>query len=297
MSSSDLPPLASLRAFEAAARRASFKMAAEELFVTPTAISHHIRQLETWLGVRVLNRTPRSVTLTPEGKALYDVTASGFGEIAKVAARLRGSESPRTLTLSSTTAFLNHWLAPRMGELRLLHPDIDLRLHASNAIVELRSGGIEAAIRYGKGPFAGAASTALCTDTFAPVSSPRLGLSTVEDLRRATLIHIEGRTTPAALPDWKRWCAKARIADIDTSAGLRFPDSLLAVQAAIAGQGIAIVSQTLVADALAAGLLETPFKETLDGETYHFACAAAVETRPDIVTLRNWFVQAMSRGT
>ncbi len=126
-------------------------MAAEELFVTPTAISHHLRQLETWLGVRVLNRTPRSVTLTPEGKALYDVTASGFGEIAKVVTRLRGSESPRTLTLSSTTAFLNHWLAPRMGELRLLHPDIDLRLHASNAIVDLRSGGIEAAIRYGKG--------------------------------------------------------------------------------------------------------------------------------------------------
>jgi LysR family transcriptional regulator, glycine cleavage system transcriptional activator len=295
MTRSDLPPLASLRAFEAAARRASFKLAAEELFVTPTAISHHVRQLETYLGVRVLNRTPRAVTLTAEGNALYGVTASGFDEIAKVVARLRGSETPKTLTLSSTTAFLNHWLAPRMGELRRLHPEIDLRLHASNDVVELRSGGIEAAIRYGKGPFAGAAGIALCDDAFAPVCSPRLGLTAPKDLRRATLIHIEGRSRPKPLPDWQRWCAMAGVADIDTSSGLRFPDSLLAVQAAIAGQGVAIVSLTLVADALAAGLLEVPFKETLDGETYHFACAMAVEARPDIVTLRNWFVQAMSR--
>jgi LysR family glycine cleavage system transcriptional activator len=160
-------------------------------------------------------------------------------------------------------------------------------------VVDLRSGGIEAAIRYGKGPFAGAASVALRHDVFAPVCSPRLGLSKPTDLRRATLIHVEGRTTPTPLPDWPRWCAKARLGGVDTQSGLRFPDSQLATQAAIAGQGVAIISLTLVADALAAGLLVAPFKKTLDGETYHFACATDIETRPDIVKLRQWFLRNM----
>jgi LysR family glycine cleavage system transcriptional activator len=293
MSHAALPPLSSLRAFEAAARRASFKKAAEELFVTPTAISHQIRQLETWLGVRVLDRTPRAVTLTAEGSALYEAVASGFAGIGKVASQLRGAQVPATLTLSSTPAFLSHWMAPRMGELRRLHPDIDLRLHASDAVVDLRSGGIEAAIRYGKGPFAGAASIALRQDAFAPVCSPRLGLSRPADLRQATLIHIDGRTSPTPPPDWPRWCARAELGGVDTQSGLRFPDSLLATQAVIAGQGVAIVSLTLVADALAAGLLVAPFKKTLDGETYHFACATDIEKRPDIVKLRHWFLRTM----
>src|SRR5690242_4064147 len=211
-----LPPLNALRAFEATARRASFKAAAEELFVTPTAISHQIRQLEAFLGVRVLDRSPRAVALTAGGAALYEATATGFAEIGRVAARLRGTQEPATLTLSSTTAFLSQWLAPRMGELRRLHPQIDLRLHASDAIVELRAGGIEAAIRYGRGPFADAASVALRDDAFVPVCSPRLGIARPDDLRQATLIHIEGRTRPKPAPDWPRWCALVGLDDVDT---------------------------------------------------------------------------------
>lgn len=293
MRASRLPPLKSLRAFEAAARRASFKAAAEELFVTPTAISHQIRQLEDFLGVRVLDRSPRAVSLTAEGAALYEVTRSGFAEIGKVVARLRGTQKPATLTLSSTTAFLSQWLAPRMGELRRLDPQIELRLHASDAVVDLSAGGIEAAIRYGPGPFADAASVVLCDDVFVPVCSPRLGLSKPEDLRQAPLIHIEGRTRPKPIPDWPRWCARAGLAEIDTRAGLRVPDSLLAIHAAIAGQGVAIVSRPLVADLLAAGLLEVPFGPSLEGEAYHFVCAGEVENRPDIAGLRNWFLRTL----
>ncbi len=293
MSLIHLPPLSSLRAFEAAARLTSFKKAAGELLVTPTAISHQIRQLETYLGLRVLDRTPRSVALTPEGAMLYEATAFGFSEISKAVSLLRKCQSAATLTLSSTPAFLVHWMAPRMGELRQTFPEIDLRLHASAELVELRAGGVEAAIRYGRGPFPGAASVALRDDFFAPVCSPRLRISTLEHLRKATLIHIEGYTTPVPSPDWPRWCAKAGFGDIDTQAGLRFPDSLLATQAAIAGQGVAIVSLTLVADALAAGLLEVPFEQTLDGEAYHFACAPSIEVRDDIVALRKWFERTL----
>lgn len=294
MVSRRLPPLTSLRAFEATARRSSFKAAAEELFVTPTAISHQIRQLETHLGLRVLERTPRAVKLTAEGRVLYDATASGFAEIAKAVAQLRLKQEPATLTLTSTTAFLSHWLVPRLTELRRVLPDVDLRLHASDTIVALRSGGVDAAIRYGKGPFADVASIPLRDDIFGPVCSPELRLSALEDLRPATLIHVDGRQVPVPSPDWPRWCAKAGLRDVDTHAGVRFPDSTLAVQAAMAGHGVAIVSLALVADALDAGLLVAPFAPVLRGETYHFACAPDLDERPDIVALRAWFLSVMS---
>ncbi|MFQ6162327.1 LysR substrate-binding domain-containing protein [Sinorhizobium meliloti] len=289
-----LPPLSALRAFEAAARRASFKAAAEELLVTPTAISHQVKQLEAYMGLRVLDRTPRAVTLTPPGKALYEATASGFGEIERAVARLLAESAPTTVTLTSTTAFLSHWLVPRMDALRQALPTIDLRLHTSNTIEDLLAGGIETAIRYGHGPFAGAASTQLCSDVMTPVCSPGLGLSQLEDLRRVTLIHIDGRSRPTPKPDWNRWCEQTGIADLDTSAGPRFPDSMLAVQAAIAGQGVVIASRVLVADALAAGLLEAPFSQTLAGDAYHFACALGLEQRNDIAALRTWFQNCFS---
>lgn len=294
MASHSLPPLNSLRAFEAVARRSSFKAAAEELFVTPTAISHQIRQLETHLGLRVLERTPRAVRLTAEGSVLYEATTSGFTEIARAVAQLRRRQDPAILTLTSTTAFLSHRMVPRLTELRRLLPDVDLRLHASDAIVDLHSGRVDAAIRYGKGPFAGVASIPLRDDVFGPVCSPALGLTRLEDLRQATLIHIDGRQVPVPSPDWPRWCAEAGLRDVDTQAGVRFPDSTLAVQAAIAGHGVAIVSLVLVADALAAGLLVAPFAPVLRGETYHFACAPDLEARPDIVALRDWFLDVMS---
>ncbi|MFB9952885.1 LysR substrate-binding domain-containing protein [Rhizobium puerariae] len=283
-----LPPLSALRAFEAAARRASFKLAAEELLVTPTAISHQIRQLEAHLGFRVLDRTPRAVTMTPQGKALYDATASGFGEIEKVVTRLRADTTPAPVTLTSTTAFLSQWLVPRMEALRQAVPTIDLRLHMSNAVEELRPGGIDIAIRYGRGPFPGVVSTQLCADTLVPVCSPGLGLSRLEDLRDATLIHIDGRSRPMPNPDWPRWCALAALTDVQTDAGPRFPDTMLAVQAAIAGQGVAIVSRVLAGDALASGLLVTPFAQTLAGDAYHFACATGLEQRQDIMALKTW---------
>lgn len=295
MSRSRLPPLPALRAFEAAARRASFKAAAEELAVTPTAISHHIRQLEAYLGLRVLDRTPRAVTLTAQGRTLYDATTAGFGAIEKAVARLRVTTAPAIISLSSTAAFLGHWLVPRLAALRQAVPGIDLRLHASDSLVELRPGGIEAAIRYGRGPFSKAASLQLCADALTPVCSPRLGIAQPDHLRRATLIHIDGRSRPLPAPDWARWCAEVGLEGLDTEAGLRFPDSMLAVQAAIAGQGIAIISRVLVADALATGLLEAPFPQALAGDAYHFACAIGLEARADIAALRAWFHDALAR--
>lgn len=292
MARSDLPALGALRAFEAVARRSSFRLAAEELAVTPTAISHQIRQLETYLGRRVLERTPRRVALTAEGAALYEVTRSGFAAIAAVVAQLRESAAATRVTLSSTSAFLGHWLASRLETLRRDLPGVDLRLQASDAVVDLAPGAIDAAIRYGKGPFANAVP--LCRDAFAPVCSPALGIAAPADLRRAALLHVDGRRRPLPAPDWRRWCEAAGVADVDTTCGQHLPDSLLAVQAAIAGQGVAIVSLVLARDALAAGLLTAPFSVALPGETYHFVWAEGLEGRPEIAGLRDWFARQLA---
>ncbi|WP_245448907.1 LysR family transcriptional regulator [Phyllobacterium sophorae] len=223
MTGSDMPPLTALRAFEATARLSSFKAAAAELFVTPTAISHQIRQLEEYLGLRVLDRTPRSVKLTSKGKELYEATVSGFGEIRRSVTRLREFENPKALTLSATTAFLSHWLVPRLAEIRRVLPELDLRLHASETMVKLQPGEIDVAIRYGKGPFAGVEATPLKIDVFAPVCSPGLNMMNPEDIHRVALIHVDGRTSPLPLPDWPRWCAEAGISGVNTTAGLGFP--------------------------------------------------------------------------
>jgi LysR family glycine cleavage system transcriptional activator len=289
MDSRELPPLSALRAFEAAARRASFKAAAAELYVTPTAISHQLRQLEDWLGVRVLDRSPRAVALTAAGAELYDAVAAGLSEIGRVASRLRHGSAPPPLTLSATSGFLSQWLVPRLAELHRVLPGVDLRLQAADAVVALQAGRVDVAVRYGKGPYPGVHATALREDCFAPVCSPQLGVARAGDLRRSKLLHVEGQRVPRPATTWARWCAHAGITGVNTSAGLRFTDGLHAVQAAIAGQGIALISLVLVSDALASGLLVQPFPTTLRGATYHFVTAPELAARSDVVTLRTWF--------
>lgn len=286
-----LPPLSSLRAFEAVARRASFKAAAEELSVTPSAVSHQIRQLEAHVGVRLLDRTPRAVTLTQAGQLLRDATSAGFEEISRAISQIRAPTDTKMLTLTATAAFLSHWLVPRLASLQSALPMVELRFHASDAIEDLRSGRIDVAIRYGRGPFPGTTSHKLYDDELIPVCSPVLRLSDHRDLRRATLIHIDGRHRPDPAPDWARWCAVAGLSEVDTTTGPHLPDSMSAVQAAIAGQGVILVSRLLIADAITAKLLVQPFACALVGEAYHFAAATDLAGSGNVSALRAWFVK------
>lgn len=171
----DLPPLSALRAFEAAARHLSFKKAAEELAVTPTAISHQVRQLEEWLGQQLFERHVRRVALTREGRELFPSLREGFDLMIRGIDALRTPPSQEVLTLSSTVAFTSKWLVPRVPAFRAACPGLDLRLHASDDAVDLRAGGVDLAIRYGRGVHAGLRSELLLQDRFAPVCSPRTG--------------------------------------------------------------------------------------------------------------------------
>ena len=289
-----LPPLVALRAFEAVARRLSFKAAADELSVTPTAISHHIRHLEQHVGVRLLNRTPRSCQLTADGSVLFEASSSGFSDIRQAVAQLRRSGSKSPLTISATPAFLGLWLVPRMRELeRQLH-NLDLRLHASKAAISFEQDGIDIAIRYGEKMPPATDSVVLHQDEFAPVCSPLLGLKDPRDLCRATLLHVDGYRVPRAAPTWKRWCQQAKVENIDTEAGPRFSDSLHAIQAAIAGQGVVIASSIIVRDALSSGALVRPYKVVIKGAKYHFVCPFTISTRQDVQVVRAWFQRSMA---
>jgi LysR family glycine cleavage system transcriptional activator len=292
-----LPPLGSLRAFEAAARRESFKAAAAELRVTPTAISHQVRQLEAGLGVALFVRQTRKVTLTAEGKGLYPPLRQALDAMAEAVDAVR-RPARRVATLSATVAFTARLLVPRAARFRTLHPGWDLRLHASDDPVDLHAGEADAAIRYGLGRYPDLITLPLLTDSFAPVCSPHTGLREPKDLLRVTLIHFEWASagTKASMPAWRRWAERAEIPGLDPDAGITFNDENSAIQAAIAGQGVALLSLALVAADLASGALIQPFGPHLEGLRYDLVYPPGAKTRPAVAVLRAWVMTELARG-
>lgn len=292
-----LPPLGALRAFEAAARHLSFKAAADELGVTPTAISHQLRLLEDQIGQRLFVRQIRKVTLTSAGEALFPVLRDGLESFAAAIARLRAGPQRQRLTLSATPAFVAKWLLPRLGDWQARHPMIDLHLHASETPADLAGigtgGSADAAIRYGRGHWAELHSELLLPSLFAPVASPRLGLRRPSDLKRQTLLHFDWRQRRRDTPTWKRWADAAGLR-LDIDGGLRFSDESHAIQAAIAGQGVALLGLPLVAAELASGALVQPFGPVLPGDGFHLVTQPERAQQPEIVALRDWLRTATS---
>jgi len=293
----DLPPLGALRAFEAAARQESFKRAANELAVTPTAISHQIRQLEESLGVALFQRQIRKVVLTAEGRDLYPALRQALDGMAAAVAAVKQRPERRVATLSATVAFTAKILVPKAGRFRTLSPGWDLRLHASDDAVDLAAGEADAAIRYGLGHYPGLTALPLLADRFAPVCSPHLGLKTIGDISRATLIHFEWgpQAIKISVPTWRAWKDRAKLSTLDAGAGITFNDENSAIQAAIAGQGIALLSLALVAEELSSGALVQPFGPFLDGLRYDLVYPVGAETRGPVAALRDWVLAEWGR--
>ena len=289
----NLPPLPALRAFEAAARHLSFKQAAEELAVTPTAISHQIRLLEEMLGLRLFERRPRRVTLTAAGTALFPPISGAFAAMREAVGRVAETKHRRGLTLSATTAFTAKWLVPRLTRFAEAHPDINLRLHASDEVVTLGTGRADVAVRYGPGPFPDLISEPLFEECFAPICSPRLGVQSPEDLKRQTLLHSEWRKVDSMTPSWTRWCEAAGFEGLDTGAGPVFLDDSHLIQATVAGQGVALLSPVLVREELSAGYLVQPFGTELPGYAYHLVYPPQSNCAEEIEILKHWIIRAM----
>jgi LysR family transcriptional regulator, glycine cleavage system transcriptional activator len=296
-----LPPLHALRAFEAAARHLSVKKAAAELAVTPTAVSHHVRVLEDALGVKVFERHARHIELTAYGKELYPVLREGFDAFADAIARVKSRKVRTVVTLSATVAFTARWLLPRVATFHKSNPNMDLRLHASDETADLRSGTIDAAIRYGRGAYEGLSTEKLFPDTFAPVCSPRLKVRSARDLANQTMIHFEWRRQRRDNPTWARWLRTAGVEDLNAKADLIFTDESQAIQAAIAGNGVALLSLTLIADELARGTLIQPLEPalTMNGFQYDLLYLPTAEQSDRISALRTWIhkeLQASARS-
>ncbi|MXN65322.1 transcriptional regulator GcvA [Stappia sp. GBMRC 2046] len=291
---SPLPPLASLRAFEAAARHLSFKRAADELGVTPTAISHQVRLLEEIIGSKLFERQPRKVALTEIGVMMFPPLRDAFSSMAKAVGQARRNTGQRAVTLTSTTAFAAKWLVPRIKRFSAQNPDITLRIHPSESVVDLHAGAADCAIRYGRAPFAELVSEPLFEERFAPICNPRLGIRDLADLKHQTLLHSEWRKQDEFTPSWRRWCDIAGVTDIDTRGGAVFTDDSHVIQATIAGQGIALLSSVLVHDDLRSGLLTQPFGPDLAGLGYHFVYPEAAAGNANIQAVRSWLSAEVS---
>lgn len=283
-----LPPLSALRAFEAAARHGSFKRAASELAVTPTAISHQIRALEEFTGLSLFKRDTRKVVLTEVGAQLYPVLRDGFDEFERTLDRLAPATTRAQVTISATSAFTANWLVPRMHRFHALHPEIDLHLQASDQVVDLVDAGVDIAIRYGAGPYANVSAEILFADRFALVAHPKLGVESPADLDQVTLIHFQWSKAHPLNPTWERWFAEAKQAAPAAAGQLRFSDEGHAIQAALAGQGVALLSLVLVEHELASGRLLQPFGPVLAGHTYHLVTRSDRPPGPHVSAVADW---------
>jgi LysR family transcriptional regulator, glycine cleavage system transcriptional activator len=292
-----LPPLHALRAFEAAARHLSFKEAAGELAVTPTAVSHHVRQLEDALEVKLFERRTRRIELTSAGQELYPILRDGFDAFANSIARLKSHKLRSVATLSATVAFTARWLVPRVAAFHSAHPRMDLRLHASDDPVDLQAGTVDAAIRYSRGEYAGLSAEKLFDDVFAPVCSPALHLRRPQDLARHTLIHFEWRRARRDSPVWSRWLKCTGLQDLRPRGDLILTDESQAIQAAVAGHGVALISLLLARDDLARGTLVQPFAQTLAGYTYYLMYPPERAESERISAIRTWIRGEMGRAS
>lgn len=259
-----LPPLIELRAFEAAARHLSFKQAAAELGVTPTAVSHQIRLLERYCGCALFRRRPRPLILTEAGARLFPVIRDGLEAFSTALASVKHDADKELLRVTTTNAFASRWLVPRLPCWRQLDAHAPLEVIGTDAVLDLQAGEADVAIRYARSwPTDGHAQMFL-QDTFWPVCSAQLlasgRLNETVLLRGQVLVHCYWSPSDLEAPTWRRWLALAastgrELPELRDTAHLSFREELHAIEAVLAGQGIGIFSDLLIADELAAGTL------------------------------------------
>lgn len=295
----ELPPLNTLRAFEAAARYESFNRAAQTLNITPSAVSHQIRQLEDDLGSELFERLPRKVRLNALGRRFLVPVREALGQLASAAEQIRQPEESNLLTLSSTPSFLVGWLVPRLSDFHHAHPDIEVRLDTSPHLVDLHSSDVDACVRYAPSAqeFPDLQAHWLFGEELVPICSPAMVgeggiLQTLEDLKRVTLMHSFHRAG-----QWRNWLRAAGIEGVDTEQGPRFSTDSIAVEAAASGLGVALASRIVVAKQLAEGRVVIPFDVGFCHDYGYFLVyppESAGERR--IAAFRDWILHEVGRS-
>ncbi|QOZ72637.1 transcriptional regulator GcvA [Bradyrhizobium arachidis] len=289
-----LPSLNGLRAFEAAARHLSFTLAASELNVTQTAISHQIRRLEEELGIRLFIRQNRALALTPEARDYLPGVRAAFNDLRLATDRLLRKDDDKVLTVSTLASLAAKWLLPRLTDFQEQHPGIDVRITTSTSLVDFQRDNVDAAIRYGRGQWPGLRADWLMADELFPVCSPSLlrgdrALHVVEDLKDHVLLHTTNNTD-----DWRLWLTAAGLpTNISQQPGLTFDMTFMTVQAAIDGMGVAMGRTSYVQDDIAKGRLVVPFRIALPADAgFYLVSPQGRREAPKLAAFRQWLVAA-----
>jgi LysR family glycine cleavage system transcriptional activator len=287
-----LPPLNALRAFEAAARHLSMVRAADELHVTPGAISQQIKQLEDLVGQPVFKRG-KTLALSAAGESALPLLTDAFDRLERAANQLYAGAGEGPLVVSTPPTFAARWLVPRLDDFQNKHPGIELRLLATRRLVDFAVEDVDLAIRFGTGDFPGLHAERLMPEALIPVATPALaaGIAKAADIARQPLLDDELHTRNQIVPDWETWLASQ---GVTAAAPLRirhFSDSNLIIQAVVAGLGIALVWRSLVASELAAGRLVQLLNQTLDSRmAFHLVMPAKRLALPKVQAFREWLL-------
>lgn len=290
-----LPPLNAIRVFEAAGRHLSFIRAADELHITPSAVSHQIRLLEERLGVKLFRRLNRQVVLTPEGQSYLLPVRAALEQIGTATARVTGRCARGPLTISVAPSFAVRWLVPRLPDFQHQHPEIEVRPIVSTEVADLRRSDVDVAIRSGRGGWPGLAAHRLMGEELVPVCSPALlegpkPLRRPEDLAGHTLLQVVPRAG-----EWRSWLSAVGVTGVDADAGPRFQSLSDAIDAAALGLGVVIVNLVLIGGDLESGRLVRPFTFELPSDTaYYFVCQDERSEEPRIAAFREWLLEVLA---
>jgi LysR family transcriptional regulator, glycine cleavage system transcriptional activator len=298
----NLPHLAFFQGFEAAARTLSFTKAAEELFITQSAVSRQIKALEDHLGLKLFERRPRSLTLTENGQALYRIATDVLDRLQAATDRLKAETRARQLSITTTTGFASLWLIPRLKRFTALHPDIDVRISATTDMINLERSLIDLAIRYCKPESVAEGAVKLFGEEMIPVCSRALlrdkarPLKRPQDLAYHTLLHFDYAGAETMYIDWGTWLTALGIGELKPAGALHFSQYEQMIQAAISGQGVALGRQPLLNDLIESGALVAPFKQTLVGSRAYFIIESSFSAgKPHVREFAQWLLAEAGR--
>ena len=304
-----LPPLNAVRAFEAAARRGGFQAAGAELNVSANAVGRLVKVLEDWLGVALFRRLPRGVMVTEAGRDYFSRVENLLDQLAEATADLQRLETSEVLTISAGPSLVARWLIPRLGRLVERHRDLKVRVLASASLADFEREEVDVAIRHGCGIYEGLRGDLLMREDFYPVCSPALlargpRLQEPADLSQHVLLHQQHALTRHERDqisdqlDWAYWLAAIGLRGIDAQRGLCFSFSHMTLQAAAAGQGVALASSAYLDDDLDTGRLIRPLGDlSVQGpDGFFIVCPEATADRDKIVAFRNWALEEAADG-
>lgn len=289
-----LPPLNALKMFEASARNLSFSGASEELFVTPSAVSHQVKTLENFLGVELFHRSNRKVTLTPQGEQYLTSVKHAFDEIEMATQRLSVTQGASVVQISVAPNFLIRWLMPRMSRFRALFPDVELQINASMGLLDFNRTSTDMAVYYGNGEWDDIEVEFLRKVMLVPVCGPGLlqtgpPLEKPSDLANHTLIYVSKRTW-----EWDNWLKKAGVEFITPKGSMQLSSSQLTTAAAQENLGVALADQTLISREIESGKLVVPFDIPLDTKkAFYLVYRKHRPLTKGMEAFRNWLMDEL----